>query len=133
MDFSSGVFPVAADGFSEILRSAHEQGIRVFTVHTRGKAGREPFFDAVRAEFPLDPPVPNPGGWEALDDSLWEGIRTMPVDRLVLVWPDSDSYRRDSPEDHRLALDVLDSVSSLLADERAMCAPAKTMSVFIAE
>ncbi|NJP99981.1 barstar family protein [Streptomyces zingiberis] len=96
-----------------------------------GDPGRAAFFDAVRRTLPLDPPLVGSGSWDALSDSLWEGIHGQRCERVVIVWPDAASFAEASPEEFRTALDVLADVAETLSDERATVGRPTELCVYI--
>lgn len=79
------------------------------------------FFDAVRTTFPLDPPVVGSGSWDALSDSLFEGLHTHPARRIAILWPDTGVMANSASSDFDIALDVLAHIASALADPRMTC------------
>ncbi|KNE81693.1 hypothetical protein ADZ36_15235 [Streptomyces fradiae] len=103
----------------EVVRAAASEDCLLFQLSTEGRSGREAFFDAARRTLPLGPPLAGSRSWDALADSLWEGIRALERDRVVLLWPDAASFAETSPEEFRTAVDVLTDVAVSLSDEHA--------------
>jgi hypothetical protein len=93
------------------------------------------FFRAVAAIMPLDPPLVGISegrySWDALDDSLWEGLHELPERQIAILWPDAARLAARDPETHRDALDVLDHVSRLLADDEATIGTPKQVAVVV--
>lgn len=118
-----------ADDFTAIADTAGPKV--VIELSTAGGAGRKAFFDAVRSAVPLDPPVITERSWDALEDSLWEGLFQLPEDRIVIAWLDASRYEASFPEDHDVAISVLASVVDLLADEHATSGRPKDAEVYI--
>ncbi|MGH9883567.1 MAG: barstar family protein [Pyrinomonadaceae bacterium] len=56
--------------------------------------------------------------WDALSDSLWEGLWALSADRILIIWPHSDRMF-DSPEDFEMAVNVVQDVVTTLADPDA--------------
>ncbi len=118
-----------ADDFTAIADAAGSKV--VIELSTAGGSGRKAFFDAVRSAVPLDPPVITERSWDALEDSLWEGLFQLPEDRIVIAWLDASGYEVSFPEDHEVAMSVLASVVDLLADEHATSGHPKDAEVYI--
>jgi hypothetical protein len=78
---------------------------------------KEGFVAAVRDVLPLDPPVQS-AHWDALSDSLWEGIHELRVEKVAIVWPDSDRMRRANGEDYTTAVEILTDLVFGLADPK---------------
>lgn len=104
----------------------------VIELSTAGGSGRKAFFDAVRSTVPLDPPVMSERSWDALEDSLWEGLFQLPDRRILISWLDASDYATESFEDYEAAMSVLASVADLLADEQATTGRPKDVDVYVA-
>ncbi|MEO8552435.1 MAG: barstar family protein [Kofleriaceae bacterium] len=87
------------------------------------------FFRAARDTLPLDPPAE--GSWDALDDSLWEGLYQLTSESILIVWPDADPMVRCAPEDFRIAEEILADVASSLADRELTVGRPKDVSVIV--
>jgi hypothetical protein len=74
---------------------------------------RDSFFDAVRAVFPLAPPLVSNGSWDALSDSLFEGLSHLSERQIAIIWPRAAAQT----EDMTTALGILDDVRHALATE----------------
>jgi len=44
--------------------------------------------------FPLSPPLGEGGSWDALSDSLFDGLMDTEGDRIAIVWPRSETWCR---------------------------------------
>jgi hypothetical protein len=91
-------------------------GLRAYVLSTGGGTGRDAFFDAVRRPLPLAPPLMSSRSWDALSDSLWEGIYSLPGNRVVILWEDGDRFKVAAPEDFEVALSILADLVRQLAD-----------------
>ena len=100
----------------DIVAGLHAAGWPVYVLRgaPSDKAG---FVDAVREVLPLDPPVQS-AHWDALSDSLWEGISELHLEKIAIVWPDSDELRRANREDYRTAVEILTDLVFSLADPK---------------
>lgn len=106
-----------------ILREAHLAGLTTFAL-PRGIADRASFFDAIRATLPLDPPLVGRHSWDALSDSLWEGLYGHDALRIVILWPETGKMAAAARADFETALNVLADVAHTLADPHV--APKRT-------
>lgn len=112
-------------------RRAEQAGFATFVLPANGIVDRPSFFDAVRATFPLDPPLVGSRSWDALSDSLWEGLHTHPARRIAILWPSTRAMAAAAPSDFEIALNVLADVASLLADPRATQDDPKEVAVVV--
>ncbi|WP_327191389.1 barstar family protein [Streptomyces xinghaiensis] len=115
----------------ELVRAAASEDCLLFRLSTEGRSGIKAFFDAARRTLPLDPPLAGSRSWDALADSLWEGIHALERDRVVLLWPDAASFAEASPEEFRTAVNVLTDVAELLSDDKATTRRPTDLCVYI--
>jgi hypothetical protein len=116
----------------DAIAPAAGSGVALIALSTTGGSGRKAFFDAVRAACPLDPPLRSERSWDALEDSLWEGLFQLPHRRIVITWLDAGEYRRVSQRDHAIAVRVLGHIADSLADEAATTGRLKDVDVYLA-
>ncbi|WP_030544111.1 barstar family protein [Streptomyces albus] len=131
MKLTAGVTVIRPEEAHEVVRAAAAEDCLLFRLSTEGRAGRGAFFDAARRTLPLDPPVVGSRSWDALADSLWEGVHALERGRVVVLWPDAASFAEASPEDFRTAVDVLSDVAESLSDERAAVGRPTEFCVYI--
>jgi barstar (barnase inhibitor) len=98
-----------------------------------GIATRDDFFDAVRKTLPLDPPLLSNRSWDALSDSLWEGLHVTPFRRVLIRWDDSRTLAEGSPADHAISMDVLQGITESLADPLPTVGAPKDILVLLGE
>lgn len=132
MEFRAGLAVIPRAGVPAVLAEAARQGLPAFVLATRGCVDRESFFHAVRETLPLDPPLVSSRSWDALSDSLWEGLRGVNSARIVIVWPDVTMPDFGVEGDFRLALSVLQDVAESLTDPGATSGRPKEVSVYVA-
>lgn len=120
--------PLDVDGFR---RDAEQAGITTFVLPPVGIVDRASFFDAVRATFPLDPPLVGSRSWDALSDSLCGGLHTLPARRIAILWPGTRGMASRAADDFEMALNVLADVANLLADPRATVGKPKNVAVLV--
>ncbi|MFI0242936.1 barstar family protein [Streptomyces sp. NPDC016845] len=116
----------------EILSMAERAGVPVFSLHTEGRTDRESFFRAVKEVVPLDPPLRSTRSWDALADSMWEGLHELKAPRVLIVWPDAYPAEEDEDGDFRTALMVMDDVAKDLADVQLTAGTAVSLSIYVA-
>ena len=112
-------------------RQADQTGYTMFVLPEEGIVDRASFFDAVRATFPLDPPLVGSRSWDALSDSLWEGLYRHPARRIAILWLGTQRMASSNPTDFETALSVLADVANSLADPRATRNNPKEVAVLV--
>ncbi|MFJ2186326.1 barstar family protein [Streptomyces anulatus] len=123
---------VSHDAVDGILGTAERQSIPTLTMSTEGRVGKQAFFASVRRSLPLDPPLEGSRSWDALSDSLWEGLHTMQVPHLILVWIDAGTAEPQDEQDFQLALWVLRDLTGSLSDADATNGEPTQLSVYVA-
>ena len=91
------------------------------------------FFDAVRCLLPLDPPLVSNRSWDALSDSLWQGIYGLPNDHVAIIWKDPNALATAAPSDHRIAMDILHGLTESLADPTPTLGKTKALAVILGQ
>jgi hypothetical protein len=120
----TGAFDVHA-----VRLDAERAGFTVFVLPD--VVDRASFFDAVRATFPLDPPLLGNRSWDALEDSLWEGLYTHPAHRIAILWPSTRAMETAASAELEIALEVLAHVAQSLADPRFTCGAPKEVAILV--
>ncbi|MCB9617096.1 MAG: barstar family protein [Sandaracinus sp.] len=87
------------------------------------------FFDAARSTLPLNPPVYD--SWDALSDSLWDGLHQDPSRRIAIVWQGTSEMAPSSPTELTLAMDVLSHVAVLVGAPKATVGNPKELVVLV--
>ena len=131
MEFLPGLTVVDSAAVGEIVNAARGADLAVFVILTGGRAGREAFFDMVRAALPLDPPLQSSRSWDALSDSLWVGLLRLDSNRIVIAWPDAAGFKEASPTEYETALAVLGDVVESIGDSVFTCGRPKMVSVYV--
>lgn len=131
MEINPGLQRTGALDVEATRLRAEQAGFTVFVLPTTGIVDRASFFDAVRATFPLDPPLTGSHSWDALSDSLWEGLYTQPARRIAIVWQGTRAMANSATSDFETALDVLADVGSLLADPHATDGTPKELAILV--
>lgn len=131
MELSSNLTIIDPEQADEIKQEAVRRNIPAYVISTDQRVGREAFFDAVRSTLPLDPPLISSRSWDALSDSLWEGIRSLDANRVVILWPDSPLFSERAPHEFDIATSVLADVARSLADPEATRGRPVEVSIYI--
>ena len=93
---------------------------RVFVLPD-GIDSKDQFFDAVVATFPLDPPLRRASDvWEALDDSLWGGLDSLPETQVAILWPDALTLADADPAAYEVALSILSRIAQTLRNPECL-------------
>jgi Barstar (barnase inhibitor) len=102
--------------------------VYVLSPDARDKAS---FFAAVINTLPLDPPWEegNYHVWDALSDSLNEGLYESDHDRIAILWPESRRMAETAPDDFENARGVLAHVANGLSKPEATLGRPKTLMV----
>jgi hypothetical protein len=130
MELRPGLTRVEALDVEEIRREAEQTGHSTFVLPADGIVDRGSFFDAVRATLPVDPPLLGSRSWDALSDSLWQGLYAHPALRIAILWPNAGAMARTAPAELETAVKVLSDVASSLAQPRTTGEP-KSLAVVL--
>ncbi|WP_241244818.1 barstar family protein [Burkholderia ambifaria] len=93
-------------------------------------ASKSQFFDAIRDNCPLDPPLQGNRSWDALADSLWSGLDEVDNERIVIFWLGSNRLVAAEPDASVIATDIFRDLSVSLADSNVTASKEKTLLVF---
>lgn len=110
---------------------AEQLGFRVFAMPSSGIGDQADFFEAVRSTLPLDPPLVGSSSWEALADSLWEGLLGCEARRIAIVWQGTATMAKADAAAFQMALTVLSDVASLLANPQATLGVVKEVAILV--
>jgi hypothetical protein len=131
MKLEPGLSLIPPTDLADIMQESGRLGLPAYVLSTGGGAGRDAFFDAVRRSLPLDPPVMSSRSWDALSDSLWEGIYSLPEDKVMILWEDGNRFKATAPEDFEVALSILADLARQLADPTATVGKPKSLFVYV--
>ncbi|MGW8973523.1 barstar family protein [Streptomyces platensis] len=119
MNLEPGLTVIRPDDADSLIAAAAAEGCPLYQFSTHDQSGSEALFAAVRSALPLDPPVVGSSSWDALSDSLWEGIHSKKHGRVAILWTDATTFAEESPEDYRIAIAILTDMAESLSDETA--------------
>jgi hypothetical protein len=91
---------------------------------------KKTFFAAARAILPLVPTLAE-DKWDALDDSLFEGLLELPEDRVAILWSGAKDMRAREPNAFSAAIQVLENVARSLLDGAYTLGPPKSVLVVV--
>lgn len=78
------------------------------------------FFEGIRSVGPLDPPALSDNNWDALSDSLWEGIYSLDANKIAFMGPGSAEMANAKPQDFKNATIILSDLTELLGNDDAI-------------
>ena len=130
LKLNAGLLRVETLDVETLRREANQAGYRTFVL-PEGVNDRASFFDAVRSTLPLDPPVVSSHSWDALSDSLWEGLFALEDQRIAILWPGTHTMAHTAAPDLEMALNVLRDVTGSLADPTATSNRPKVVAVVV--
>lgn len=110
------------------LRRKHPEA-SVYILVSGDSPSEETFFAAVAQQLPLDPPLGPGRKWDALADSLFEGLVDAGNDHVVIHWNDATAMRSSAPQVFELACDVFGDVAAQLGDRATTAGPAIRLDV----
>jgi hypothetical protein len=125
-----GVHVISPDEFPRVAAQARLSSV-VFEIMTGRTGGKKRFFGAVRRVLPLNPPLLRSASWDALSDSLFEGLRSLDSDRITILWRDAREWEEVFLEELGIAIAVLDDVARSLGNEAYTAGPPKRVDVFV--
>jgi len=114
-----------------VLLQAVQGGFSAFVLPAKGIVDQASFFDAMRATFPLDPPVRGSHSWDALSDSLWEGLYVHESRRIAILWPGAHEMANSAATDFETAIQMLASVANVLANSEATLGNPKEVAILV--
>lgn len=127
----SGLQFVSSVDVELIRRAADEAGFTTFVLPGTSIYDHTSFFDAVRATLPLDPSLVGSHSWDALSDSLWEGLHCHADRQIAILWPGAATLAVANPSTFEMAVEVLANVAQLLADPAATCDHPKEVAIIV--
>lgn len=104
-----------------------EEGRAVFELDGRKIRDRAGFFAEVKRNMPLDPPLVGSSSWDALADSLWEGLRNLPESHIDVVWHDVGTLHEVASSTLCTAVAILHDVATSLEDSALLVGAPKTV------
>jgi hypothetical protein len=131
MILQPGLTVIRPEDAREVVQAAAAEGCPLLRLSTENRSGREGFFDAVRNSLPLDPPLVGSCSWDALSDSLWEGLHAQQLDRVVILWTDATAFAEEDPDGCRTAVEVLADVAASLQEETATMGRPTQLCVYV--
>lgn len=131
MDINPGINRFEAPDLEAARCQVAQEGYTSFVLPDTGVFDRASFFDAVRVTFPLDPPLLGSRSWDALSDSLWEGLYRHPARRIAIIWPSTHQMAKGAPLEFNAALNVLEDVAHSLADPQATRDHSKEVAILV--
>jgi len=126
---SGGLARLATLDFAATKVGLEAARYRVITLPA-GIVDKATFFAAVRATLPLVPALAE-DKWDALDDSLFEGLLELPEDRVAILWTGAGPMRASEPGAFSAAIQVLENVARSLLHGEYTLGPPKSVLVVV--
>lgn len=128
MKLEAGYVEVSGLVAEQIAKQCNELGGQVFRIEQQDFS-KDGFFEAVRQNLPLDPPVRHNRIWDALADSLWSGIDGVQAECVVILWQNAFQWKRLEPEDFAIASTILQDLCESLGDPATTAGSPKKLAV----
>jgi hypothetical protein len=127
----AGVRRVLRAQIDEVETSLRDAGWLILRIPC-GARDKDSFLAKLRECVPLDPPMPEPrNNWDALRDSLWNGLCSLSNPCIAIVWSDARTMQCASPRDFGVAASILAETAQGLADSTVTHLPAKRVAVIL--
>ena len=131
MDYEMGCHDVSDAEAKKIALEYERANWRVFRL-PRFMSSVSDFFKGVRLVLPLDPPLQSSGNWNALADSLWEGIANLDSDKILIVWPDANLIETSRPDANEIIMELFTDLCDTLATSEYTDSPKKVLVLRVA-
>lgn len=132
MKTENGVLTLSSQKAEGLLKELVSDGWTVFYL-PNNILSKSDFFSGVIATLPLDPPLQSNRSWDALSDSLWEGLLGIDEKRIAIVWPNPSKMKAQEPSDCVIAESVLKELTSTLDDPCITSGPTKRLRILLVE
>ena len=130
MKLTRGVHKVSASEAEKLAAEAAAQATTMYLIRGDQAVDCASFFDAVRASLPLNPPIFSSDNWDALSDSIWNGLDESDTNRILIVRSNSDRLK-ESPKDFETALYVLQDITETIASPELTVGRPKELTVLL--
>ena len=97
---------VATDDLEELLRALSADDITPIRFDGSGVTDKDSFLARADTDLPR-PEDLHPHNWDALADTLWNGLATAEGTMLAIVWTDAHEMAHGDLQDFLVAVDVL--------------------------
>ena len=129
---SPGFHPVASGQVERVVESLKAEGWHLYVLPGETAVDRRSFLHAVSSSLPLDPPLVLHNSWDAMEDSLWQGLLDAAPEKIAILWKRSGELQRRSSRDFETAVSVFISVAESLGNESVTGGPTKRVIVLAA-
>lgn len=103
---------VATTSLEALHAFLDRKGFRKLALDGREIRDADRFYQAVKTQLPLDPPLSGTTAhWDALADSLWGGIAFLEAPRVAIIWTDCDQMLTGGLPDLLIIASVLEHLS----------------------
>ncbi|WP_175481862.1 barstar family protein [Marinobacter zhejiangensis] len=110
MNLPPGLIKISSSQFEDVQWKEYLSEVDEIVIDGKGIVSKENIIDAIRANFPLDPPVES-YNWDAISDSLWEGMDSKYRDTVVVIKGGLDFLKRNDFESYKVVMDIFSDIS----------------------
>jgi RNAse (barnase) inhibitor barstar len=128
MTANNGVCQLASHEADQMVSYYAEKNAAIFLLNASISTKRD-FFRAISQKIQLDPPLGDGLRWDALSDSLWNGLDLLESSKVLIVWPNASLMKTDSPEEFSIATSVLSDVAASLGTKEDTCDEPKEVMI----
>jgi hypothetical protein len=114
----SGFFFFPEKEISNIICKYKSLDYRIFELPKNIKS-KDDFFNSIRKVLPLDPPLISNKSWDALDDSLWSGLDSLPENNILIIWPSVYSMKNTDIKSFIIINEIFKNLPKSLAEKKA--------------
>ena len=114
----SGFFFFPEKEISNIICKYKSLDYRIFELPKNIKS-KDDFFNGIRKVLPLDPPLISNKSWDALDDSLWSGLDSLPENNILIIWPSVYSMKNTDIKSFIIINEIFKNLPKSLAEKKA--------------
>lgn len=114
----SGFFFFSEKEISHIICKYKSLGYRIFKL-PKNIQSKDDFFNGIRKVLPLDPPLISNKSWDALDDSLWSGLDSLPENNILIIWPSVYPIKNTDTKSFMIINEIFKNLPKSLAEEKA--------------
>lgn len=130
MELKLGINFIKENEIAIVRQNAEQKKYKVYDINASCK---HTIFENIKSKLPLDPPLVSNHVWDALLDSLFEGLSLEKSDEFLLICHETHEYKINHPSDYVIFLDVLKSVSDGLFDSENTAGNPKNLYIIMVE
>ena len=114
---NSGFFLVQKKNIEKIKFLFESSNYKIYNL-PENMLSKDEFFDGVRQTLPLDPPLISNKSWDALDDSLWSGLESIPERNILIIWPSADKMKEHESNIFNIVSTIFEALPNSLSKSK---------------